>query len=53
MDHELQIKADELIRTLGALGLAQERVPHSPDVEALTHRAEQLHESLAIANSDS
>lgn len=53
MNQDLQPKADELIRALGALGLAQERIPDSQVVAALTHRAEQLHESLSPSNSAS
>lgn len=53
MDLDLQPKADELIRALGELGLAQERLPNSPDIATLTRRAQQLHESLLVSNSDS
>lgn len=52
MDLDLQPKADELIRALGELGLAQERLPNSPDVATLTRHAQLLHESLLVSNSD-
>ncbi len=52
MDHKLQSKADELIRALGALGLAQESAPHAPEVAALTLRAEQLHEAIKPTSTE-
>ncbi len=47
MCHDLKSEADELIRTLGALALAQESLPASSEVFELTQRAQELTDSLA------
>lgn len=53
MTHELQMKANELIRALGALGVAQERRAGLDDISDLTRQAVDLKEALISAHPDS
>lgn len=52
MNHTVHLAADELIRTLGELGLEQEKTPDSVEVAELTRQAHMLRESLVQAFHD-
>lgn len=49
MAHELQTMADELIRALGVLSVAQEKRAGADDISVLTQRAVDLKEALLFA----